>query len=793
MPSNFKGKQPKQSDVVEYKGASREIKQYKETEDRQILWTNALFSGMPTYAVSNIYSPFLQKLRFPIGPSIWMQLFWYVLCAFIMLISFGVRPWLAFLGAIGIGFATENLTIIAVGHNTKAAAIGYLPLVIAGCQYLFRKKYLLGLTILVVGLGLQILMNHIQIAYYGGFMVVFFFIFQFVKHITEKKLNEFFKVALIAIVGAGIALGANSLSIMLLQEYAKDSIRGESALTITKSDKVNEDAKNGLTKDYVFSYSMGWSDYAATIIPNYSGGDSDKLGLYYGQIGSTSGPKYIGITLFMLFLLGLVVIKGPIKWWVLTTIGITIILSMGGNNFVGFNTWMYENFPLYNKFRSPSMMIVLVQISVGLLGILAVEKLLTNPKDIDQKQLMIAGGSGILLIILLSFTGTMFNDFQSTPKYDDTGKMVYDSDTRYAQNIIQSRGGKPNPQAIESVKSQIVDRRLEEMSSDGSRSLLLALLVLVIIWLAYKQKLEPKYAVLILGILVTIDMWTVGKRYLDQKKFEKKRNIAQPFTPYSADLAIKQDKSYFRVLDLTGSPLNSNRCSYFHNSIGGYSAVKIRRYQDLWDWHLLDQLGQGQVQNNQILNMLNMKYFIYPNRQQQGAQPLYAPSPTALGNAWILNNVSVVDNADSAILALKTLQTATNGVVEKIHADLISTNTVIDSSASVKLLSYHPEKLEYEYNSSTESNVAFSEVYYDKGWNAYIDGEPVDHYRLNYILRGLKVPAGKHQIVFEFKPATYALGKTLSTSFGSIIYILIALSLFFWIKKEFVTPKEITS
>jgi hypothetical protein len=714
-----------------------------------------------------------------------------------MLISFGVRPWLAFLGAIGIGFATENLTLIAVGHNTKAAAIGYLPLVIAGCQYLFRKKYILGVTILAVGLGLQILMNHVQITYYGAFMVAFFFLYKFINcFLSDKlesqktKLKDFAFAASFAILGAGIALGANSLSLMLVQEYAKDSIRGESALTITKQGTSNEDVKKGLTKDYVFSYSMGWSDYAATIIPNYSGGDSDKLGLYYGQIGSTSGPKYIGITMFILFLLGLVIIKGPIKWWILTTIGITIILSMGGNNFVGINTWMYEHFPLYNKFRSPSMMIVLIQVSVGLLGILAVEKLLANPKEIKQKDLLITGASGLLIIILLSFSGTLFNNFSSTPKYDDTGKMVYDSDTRYAQTIIQRQGGQPTAQAIESIKSQLVDQRLEEMSSDGSRSLFFALILLLVIWLAYKQKIEPKYVLLAIGLLVTIDMWTVGKRYLNQKDFKKKSIISQPFTPYSADLAIQQDKSYYRVLDLTKSPLNSNRCGYFHKSIGGYSAVKIRRYQDLWDWHLLDQVGKGKVQNNQILNMLNMKYFIYPNQQKQGEQPFYAQSPSALGNAWILNKIDVVNNADSAILALGSLQTATNGIVEKDQADLISTNSNLDSSASVKLTSYHPEKLEYDYNSATESNVAFSEVYYDKGWKAYIDGSLVDHFRLNYIIRGLKVPAGEHKIVFEFKPDTYTLGKTLSTLFGSVIYILIALGLFFWVKKDFLTKPE---
>jgi len=792
VPGNFKGKEPVQSDIVQYKGASSEIQRYKEERGENVLWTNALFGGMPSYVISRSVNPVIEYLMFPKTPGLWSQIFRYVFFSFIMLLAFKVRPWLALVGAIGIGFATENLTILAVGHGTKAAAISYIPLVIAGVKWLVRKKYFLGIAVLAAGLGLQIFVNHLQITYYTGFMVVLFFLFQLFQHIKEKRILDFAKAAGLAILGAGIALGANSSNLLLVNEYAKESIRGTSELTISKSAANKEDSKDGLTKDYVFSYSMGWSDYAATFIPNYSGGDSDKLQLYYGQIGSTSGPKYLGVTMFILMLLGLVIVKGTEKWWLLSVILLTLVLTMGTNNFAWFNLWMYDYFPMYNKFRSPSMMIAIIQVCTGLLAMLAVEQILSNPKYIKEniKPISITAGIGIGLIVLLAFTGTLFNDFSSTPKYDETtGQMVYDSDTRTAQMALQQRGTQVTQGDIDNIKNRLVEERLKIMKKDGSRGLLFALLLLLILWLAYKQKIKPQYAILFLGLLILADLWSVGKRYLDNKEFKKRVTSSVPFTPYSADLAIKQDTSYYRVLDLTESPLNSNRCAYFHKSIGGYSAAKIRRFQDIWDWHLNDDLTNGRVVNNGILNMLNMKYFIYPNQQQKGAQPLYGQNPEALGNAWFVNKVNVVESADSAVLALGNLSTQKEAIVEQVFADRISTSPVSDSNASVVLTSYHPEELLYTTNSSTEGNVIFSEIYYDKGWDAYIDNEKVDYFRANYVLRGLKVPAGQHTVTFKFEPKTYTLGANLAAIFGGLVYLLIGICIFFWVKNTFLDTK----
>jgi hypothetical protein len=783
VPNNFKNKAPKQSDIVQYKGAASEIIQYRKNGEN-ILWTNSLFAGMPSYVISlPSQSTIIKHLKIPNYPRVWSQLFLYVFCSFIMLLAFKVRPWLALIGAIGIGLATENLTILAVGHNTKARAIGYLPLVIAGMQYIFNNRYLLGLTLLATGFGLELQANHIQITYYGGFMVVLFVLFHAYPYFKEKRFKAFFTACGIALAGAVIGLGANSLNILLLNEYAKESIRGKSELTTTKNKKTNTDKQDGLTQDYVFSYSNGWSDIGATIIPNYSGGDSDKLGLYYGQIGSTSGPKYIGVTLFILMILGLVVIKGPQKWWLVSVMIITLILSMGGNHFTGINQFMYNYFPLYNKFRAPSMMMVLVQISAGLLAFLGLEKIISQPSFVKNnwKKISYTAIGGIGVILLLSFSGTLFNDFNSTPKEDENGQIVYDSDTEYAKNIIQRQGGEVTQINIDRFKDQLSEMRLDEVKKDGKRSLFFAICIILLLWLIYTEKIKINYGLIILGLLITADLWTVGKRYLNDKDFKRERTLEQPFNPYAADLEIQKDKTYYRVLDLTQSTLNSNRCANFHKSVGGYSAAKIRRFQDLWDWHLMDDLRAGRINDNGIFNMLNMKYYIYPN--QQSSQPVYGINPNANGNAWIVNDIKVVENADSAIVNLPKIDTKTQAIVEKEYADFVAPNSTIDSSASVKLTSYHPEKLEYSYSAETDNNVAFSEVFYDKGWNAYIDNQPVDHFRLNYILRGLKVPAGKHSIRFEYNPKTFQTGSILAMTFGSLIYLLIGLSIFLWVRK----------
>lgn len=800
VPEAIKGKVLQQSDITHYKGAASEITQYRDNANERIIWTNSQFGGMPTYLISGLASKVpLIHLRQPKTPLTWEKIFLYLFCGYIMLISFGVRPWLALVGAIGIAFATENITIISVGHNTKSIAIAYLPLVVAGVQYLFKKRHLLGLALLSAGLGLQILSNHLQITYYGGILILIYFIFQLIAHIREKKLKDFFIASAFSVFGLILAVGANSLPLMLTNEYSAYTMRGDNELTLKKENgKVTEitSVNSGLPKSYTFSYSFGWTDVPALIIPNYSGGDSDKLGLYYGDIGSTSGPKYIGAGMFVLMVIGFFVLTGPIRWWLLSTILLTIPLTMGQNHFVWLNDFFYDYVPLYNKFRSPSMMIVLVQISGGILAMVGLEKLFSLPKNdpIVLKKIKYAGFGTLGVVIILTFFSSMFNDFNSNPKYDEvTGQIAYDSDTRYAQQLAERQGGKATQAQIDSFKSQLSESRIDLMKKDGQRSIFFMALIFLMVWLYYKGKIDVKYTILIIGILITLDMWTVGKRYMSDKDFKKKSRVANAVLPTETDRIIMQDKSHHRVLDLTVNPMNSSVPCYFHKNIGGYSAVKMRRYQDIWTWYLNDDLYNGRVNDNGLINMLNTKYIIYPNRQQQGSAPLYFVNQGALGNAWFVPDYKIVENADSAVVNLDGLDPQNMAIIEGKYESMITKVPTFDSSASIKLTNYHPEKMTYESNSSTGGLAIFSEIYYDKGWNAYIDNTEVEHVCANYILRGLQIPSGKHTVEFRFEPKTYALGSMLSNVFSGIIFLLIIAGLGLWVKSNFISSSEETS
>lgn len=793
VPSSFKGKELQQSDITQYKGAASEIMDYEKNKNDDILWTNSQFGGMPTYMIKGLgHLVPIKWLRFPKTPQVWSKIFLYLICAYIMFISFGVRPWIAVIGAVGLGFATENFTIINVGHNTKALAIAYLPLVIAGCQFLFRKKYLLGLAVLSVGMGLEVLVNHLQITYYGGFLIAIFFIFQLVKHIKEGQLKDYFVAAGLALLGLVFALGANALPLMLTNEYSESSIRGKTELLLKKENgKIvsNTDNSSGLTESYAFSYSNGWTDIFATIIPNYSGGDSDKLGLYYGDIGSTSGPKYVGATMFFLMVIGFIFLNGPIRYWLLSVLLLAIILSMGQNHFTGINDFFFNNVPFYNKFRAPSMIMALVQICVALMAIVGLERIISLPQN-DEKvanKLKYAGFGALGFVVILTFFSTVFNDFNSNPQYNEVGEMVYDNDTRFAQSNLQQGGQQASPANINQFKEMLADKRIEAMKKDGYRSLFFIGALFLIIWFYYKKKFELKYALIAIGLLVTADMWGVGKRYLSDDDFKRKISVQNAVVPNSVDLEIMKDPSYHRVLDLTVNPLASTRASFFHKSLGGYSAAKIRRYQEVWDWYLMDDLSKGKISGNQILNMLNTKYVMFPDRQNNSPEPKYTVNTGALGNAWFVPSIQLAANPDSAMVALGRLNATEFAIVEKKFEGNVSATSSLDSNSSITLLNYHPENLSYESNSASGGFAVFSEIYYNDGWNAYIDDKQVDHVCANYILRGLQIPAGKHKVEFKFEPQTYATGKMLSNTFSGLIYLLLIGTIALGVKKEMAT------
>lgn len=781
VPDVLEGKVLSQGDITQYKGAASEIKDYHQKTGDRILWTNSQFSGMPTYQISGVAgeNP-LKYLRIPKRPLTWEKLFLMLFSGYMMFIAFRVRPWLAFIGAVATTFVTGNMTVIEAGHNTQALAIAYLPLIIAGVQYLFRKKWLLGINLVTIGMALQLVMNHVQITYYTGIIIGLWMIYQLYHHIKQKELTHFFKASGLALAGVIVALGANSLNLMLSREYVKDTIRGKSEITINPdgSEKTAPPSE-GLDIDYAFQWSNGWEDILSMFIPNYAGGGANT-GLYYGGMPFTSGPQYMGIAILFLCVLGFLAMKGYRRWWLLTAILLAIALSLGKNSFVWLNQFFFEYVPFYNIFRAPTMALTIVQICVPLMAILGLNELMKSENtELKIKYLKQTGiGVGAFLIILTFFSGT-FNDFR-TPRVVDntTGQVLNDRDQSMFQRYKQ-QGYNVNEQQF---YSQMVDQRKELMKKDAYRSLFFAAAIFIALWFFFKGNLKPNIALLVIGALILIDYWGVDKRYLSSDNFKSKRQIENEITPTQADLAIMQDTSYYRVLDLLQSPMQSARASYFHHSIGGYNAAKLRRYQEFFDWYVSQDIMKNNFLNSSSLNMLNMKYLIYPDKDNNA---VYAINQNTYGNAWVVENVQVVDNANAALLEYKNIDPRNTAIIEAKDADAVSKNKYsVDSNARINLASYHPEDLKYNFSSATDAFVVFSEVFYEKGWDAYIDGEKVKYAQVNYILRGLEVPAGKHEIVFKFEPQTYKKGKTISLASNGVIYLLLIASLALGIKNE---------
>jgi hypothetical protein len=792
VPEVLSGKTIVQSDVVQYKGMATEILEYDKVEGEGPLWTNSQFGGMPSYQISmKGHDNPVKKLMKPSFHHPFNKIFIAMVCAYIMFLAFGVSHWLALIGAFAIAFSTNNLIILEAGHNTKMQAIAYAPLVIAGLKLLLKKRWLLGINILAVGTALEVASNHIQITYYVAIIVVIWMIAELYKAITAGELKTYFKAAGIAAVIAVLALAINSQNMLLSQEYAKTTIRGKSDLTMSKVKAVENEnkAKDGLDYDYAYQWSNGWADVMALIIPNYAGSGSsvdlgsgsvlEDIGLpkdalekypfaYWGSLPFTAGPVYFGASMFLLFIVGFIFSKGPIKWWILVAFILSIAMSMGKNNFVWLNDFLFNNLPMYNKFRAPTMALTIAQICLPILAIVGLSQFLEEEKDSKEvlKKLKIAGISVGAFLVILTFMSGMFTDFGHYIEDPATGQIVKDYDKEvYDQYKIE-----PGYQ---------IDARKELIKKDGLRSLFFVGAIFLLLWFYTKNKIQKQYVLLGIAFCIVVDLWTVDKRFLNNDDFQKKRKVENYVAPTQIDLDIMKDKSYYRVLDLQGNPMSNARTSYFHKSIGGYHAAKLRRYQELYDWHIQDDMVANNLFGSNALNMLNTKYII---GQGQDNKASYQQNPNALGNVWFVQNVEMVENADSAILGLKKINPATTTVVEsKYEESISSTSIAYDSSATISLTSYHPEKMTYTSNSSEDGIAIFSEIYYPYGWNAYIDNEKVDYFCANYIIRGLSVPKGKHDIEFRFEPEAYSKGKTIMMTGNAILYLMLIGSLGFWI------------
>ena len=754
----LEGKMLDMHDIKQWQGMSKEVVDFHEKTGENALWTNSMFSGMPAYQIAtwsdaNLiqYVVKVITLGMPRPASL---LFLYLLGFYILLLSLKVDYRLAAVGAIAFAFSSYFFIIIQAGHMTKAHAIAYVPMVVAAVLYTYRGKMLLGGVLTALTVALEIYANHLQITYYLALMLLIIGLVQFVKDLKAKNLVEFAKRTGVLLVAALLASGTAFTNLAATMEYGKDSTRGKSELTTNLDNKTT-----GLDKDYATQWSYGIAETFTLLIPNFHGGASQgelttesetyqaikstpnakqlikQLPLYWGDQPGVSGPTYAGAIVIFLFVLGLFFVKSEMRIWLVMATIMSIMLAWG-KNFMGLTELFLDYFPGYNKFRAVSMILVIAEFTVPLLGFVALNKFLSSDKleNEKEKSLKLAfyfvGGITLLFALIPS----LFFDFVG------------------GQDASLEKNGWP----IDALQSD----RAGLLSADAWRSFIFIALTFGTLWLFLKNQLQSKYVIFIVGVLVLADMWTVNKRYLNNDNFASKRKVEKPYQASQADQQILNDKDpNFRVFNQTVSTFNDASTSYFHKSIGGYHGAKLKRYQELIENHI----AKG---NMAVLNMLNTKYFISQQGQVQ-------QNPGAMGNAWFVNNVNIVANADAEIAALNGFNPDSTAIVDIRFSDQIIEN-LDNSNATITLEEYKPNYLKYTSSSTKDGIAIFSEIYYDKGWNAYIDGELKPHFRADYVLRGMQIPEGNHLVEFKFEPSTYKTGETVALASSVTLLLLLA-------------------
>lgn len=814
FPLVFQGKQLSQHDKMTWQGMAKEIEDFRKEHKEEPLWTNAMFGGMPAYLITVKYKQNLLRTPYQLynlGSSIRPVSFLFVLLMgfYITLLVFGLKPWLSLAGAIAYAFSSYFLIIIEAGHLTKVLAIAFMPPIIAGVYAAYQGKRLLGAVLVAVFLSFQLMVNHLQITYYTMLVILIFGVAELLNLFTGshsktdkqqlsalagKRLKPFFVSTAVLILAALLAVGSNAPSLMLTYEYGKYSMRGKSDLKAE-----NENKTTGLDKDYATAWSYGVSETLTLLVPNYKGGGSGadyentkvyktyvpnikkyyvEQGVspkqattyaeqqisslfYWGDQPSTSGPVYAGAVVVFLFVLGLFLIKGRLKWWLLSAAVLAAMLSWG-RNFMGLTDFFLDHFPGYNKFRTVSMTLVIVEFCLPLLGLLALNNVLEN--KVSKAEILkalkwsVSITGGFLLLILLFAGG-----FSYTGPYDS--------------------------QLGDQLVSLLQDDRKSLLRADAFRSLLLVAASSILVLLYATGKIKKSYCILLFALLFLIDLWPVNKRYLNNKDFVAKKGET-PYPKTLADEAILADKELsFRVLNMSVSTFNDASTSYYHQSIGGYHGAKMKRYQELIEAHIsveMQKLSETFNKNSSaasmdeallridstlatlnVINMLNTKYLII----NTGIQPV--ENVNRLGNVWFVKELSYVENADEELSALYSINPRTTAVVDQHFESVVGKpNLEYDSTATISLLKYLPNNLIYNSKSKKEQVAVFSEIFYDKGWNAYIDGKLVPHARANYVLRTLRIPAGEHQIEFKFEPKAYYTGGKISLASSALIILL---------------------
>lgn len=778
-------------------GAAQEMTEYQNRTGETTRWTNSIFGGMPTYQMSPSYqstdglSQVMNAYHLWLPDNVWF-LFAYLLGFYILLRAFDFRQSLAALGSVMWAFSSYFLIIIAAGHLWKVMALAYLPPMIAGVVLAYRGRYLSGFIVTALFTAFEIKANHVQMTYYYLFIILFMVIGYLVKSIREKQLAVFLKATGVLAAAALIGIAINLSSLYHTWQYQKESMRGKSELV--KKDAANQ-TSSGLDRDYITQWSYGIDETLTLLVPDAKGGASvplsknatamakadpqiqsmipqlyDAFPQYFGTQPGTSGPVYVGAFVLFLFILGLFIVKGPMKWALLAATVLSVLLAWG-HNFMGFTNFFLDYIPMYAKFRTVASILVIAEFTIPLLAALALKKIVDEP-DVLSKQMKFA-------YISLALTAGVAALIALFP--DMMGPFVSEQERQMIGSIQGMDGG-----TARTILANISDMRAAMVSSDAWRSVIIILIGFALLF-AYKlKKLRADYMIAALLVLCLVDMWQVDKRYLNDEMFVPKSERDMPQQPTATDIEINKDKSLdYRVLNFASNTFNENETSYFHKSIGGYHPAKLRRYQEMVDAYIVPEMQKamqaiaakgGNMQQVDgvklfpVLNMLNTKYFIFP---LQGGATIPLKNIYAQGNGWFVDKIDYVADANAEYAEVGKIDVRHEAVADKQFEAVLGQAKVNDSTATVKLDKYEPNNLQYTVNSKNGGIVVFSEIYYP-GWKATVDGQSVELGRVNYILRAVNVKPGKHIVVLDFHPTSISTTETIA--YISIVILLLAIA-----------------
>lgn len=767
LPS-IQGKKLQAGDIMSWKGMAQESFEYRENSDEVNLWTNSMFGGMPTYYIAFERTPgpveyIIKALR--LGFKNEIGKFLLGMCSFyLLMIVLRVNPIIGIMASIAFAFSTNNIILLDAGHNTKVDTIMNSPIIISGVILAYRKKWLLGLVLFALGMSINMKTQHPQMTFYLGLTLIAYVGILFFEAIKKKTIRDFFISSGILTLGLVLALGTTANKTIPILEYSKDTMRGAPILKNSKSNDSSSKV-DGLAWEYAMSWSNGTIDLLQSFISHSVGGGSAEevqdgqemykelrkrgisprnmsLPYYWGGLPSTSGPIYFGAVVFFLFILSLFNLNNNLKLWGLIAVVMTMCFSLG-KNMEWFNRLFFDYFPYFNKFRTPNSVLSVTAVIIPIIGFIGLDKILSK-ETWSKKSLLYPGLGMILFTALIAILGPGIFDMSTA------------SDINFEQAGINT--------------DKLLEDRAGLLRSSGLKSACFMFLAFMSIFGFYKGWLKKWAAILIIGILAITDLVSVNLKYVNHSDFVSKEKYKAYFQPRSVDTQILQDKDlHYRVQDYSLNTYNSSFASYFHKTVGGYHAAKLQRFQDISDYHL-------RTNNMNVLNMLNTKYFITGERGNEQVRL----NTAALGNAWFVNSVNLVNTADEEIEALSSFDPLGTAVVHKEFSNLLGSTSYDKGASTIQLTSYEPHRLKYTANVQGGDQLAiFSEVWYgpDKGWKATIDGQPADIFRANYILRGMKIPTGQHEIIMEFDPDSAKKGSIISWICS---FILLGLILYYF-------------